>query len=66
MESGHGATTLYWQLAHRRVASPQCLGESSNYDSHWYLTKFINFQYAELKPDCRPHQAVMRRESIDY
>ena len=29
-------------------------------DHHWHVTKFIPFQYGELKPDCRPHQAVIR------
>jgi hypothetical protein len=29
-------------------------------DDHWFITKFINFQYGDLKPDCRPHQAVIR------
>lgn len=26
----------------------------------WFLTKFVAFQYGELKPDCKPHAAVLK------
>lgn len=26
----------------------------------WFISKFIEFQYGDLSPDCRPHQAVIK------
>lgn len=30
-------------------------------DGKYLISSFVAFQYGELKPDCRPHQAVIRR-----
>lgn len=29
-------------------------------DGKWLLTKFVEFQYGHLSPDCKPHLAVIR------
>jgi hypothetical protein len=35
----------------------------------WWLTRFIEFQYGELSPDCKPHKSVLdllKRHGIGY
>lgn len=38
-------------------------------DGKWHLTRFVEFQYGELTPDCRPHAkvlALLRGHGIEY
>ncbi len=28
---------------------------------YWFISKFIEFQYGELSPDCKPHQSVIKQ-----
>lgn len=38
-------------------------------DGYWLIIKFVEFQYGELNPDCRPHQQVLgilKRHGLGY
>lgn len=43
-----------------KMSDLEALGDrvSHIYDKKWIITKFIQFQYGKLSPDCKPHKPV--------